>query len=39
MVLTVFGFNVLGAGLLWLLGTGLREHAAGQLTWMRSRAR
>jgi capsular polysaccharide transport system permease protein len=37
MVLTVFGFNVLGAGLLWLLGTGLREHAAGQL--MRARAR
>ncbi len=40
MVLTAFGFNVLGVGLLWLLGTGLREHAAGtQLTWMRSRTR
>lgn len=40
MVLTVFGFNVLGVGLLWLLGTGLREHAAGsQLTWIRSRTR
>jgi capsular polysaccharide transport system permease protein len=40
MVLTVFGFNLLGVGLFWLLGTGLREHAAGtQLTWMRSRTR
>ncbi len=40
MVLTVFGFNVLGAGLLWLLGTGLREHAAkDQVSWTRSRTR
>jgi capsular polysaccharide transport system permease protein len=40
MVLTVLGFNVLAIGVFWLLGTGLREHAAGtQLTWMRSRAR
>ncbi len=40
LVLTVFGFNVLGAGLLWLLGTGLREHAArDQAIWTRSRTR
>ncbi len=39
MVLTAFGFNVLGAGLLWLLASGLREHAAGQVSWMRSRTR
>lgn len=30
-ILTVFGFNILGAGMAWLLFTGLREHAAGQL--------
>ena len=28
MVLTVFGFNVIGLGVIWLLGSGLREHAA-----------
>jgi capsular polysaccharide transport system permease protein len=28
MVLTVLGFNVIGAGLLWLIGAGLREHAS-----------
>ena len=28
MVLTVFGFNVIGMGVIWLLGSGLREHAA-----------
>ncbi len=27
MVLTIFGFNVIGAGVLWLIGAGLREHA------------
>jgi capsular polysaccharide transport system permease protein len=27
-VLTVFGFNIVGLGVLWLVGTGLREHAA-----------
>jgi capsular polysaccharide transport system permease protein len=27
-VLTVFGFNVIGMGVLWLIGAGLREHAA-----------
>ena len=27
MVLTVFGFNVIGAGVLWLLIAGLSEHA------------
>ena len=27
-VLTVFGFNVIGLGVLWLIGAGLREHAA-----------
>jgi capsular polysaccharide transport system permease protein len=27
-VLTVLGFNVIGFGVLWLLGAGLREHAA-----------
>ena len=30
MILTAFGFNLLGAGLAWLLFTGLREHAAGK---------
>ena len=39
MVLTVFGFNVPGAGLAWLLISGLREHAAGQFRTMRSRTR
>ena len=38
LILTVFGFNVIGAGLAWLLFTGLREHAAGQLR-RRSRTR
>ena len=38
MILTVFGFNLIGAGLAWLLFTGLREHAAGQVR-RRSRAR
>jgi hypothetical protein len=28
MVMTVFGFNVIGIGVIWLLGSGLREHAA-----------
>jgi capsular polysaccharide transport system permease protein len=28
MVATVFGFNIIGMGVLWLLGSGLREHAA-----------
>ena len=28
IILTAFGFNVIGAGVLWLIGTGLREHAA-----------
>jgi capsular polysaccharide transport system permease protein len=28
MILTVFGFNIIGAGVLWLIGAGLREHAA-----------
>ena len=28
MVLTIFGFNVIGVGVLWLVGAGLREHAA-----------
>jgi len=28
MVLTIFGFNVIGFGVLWLIGAGLREHAA-----------
>jgi capsular polysaccharide transport system permease protein len=28
MILTVFGFNVIGVGVLWLIGAGLREHAA-----------
>jgi capsular polysaccharide transport system permease protein len=27
-VLTIFGFNVIGVGVLWLIGAGLREHAA-----------
>lgn len=27
MIFTVFGFNVIGAGVVWLLVTGLREHA------------
>ena len=27
-VLVVFGFNVIGLGLLWLIGTGFREHAS-----------
>ncbi len=27
MALTIFGFNVIGAGVLWLLIAGLREHA------------
>jgi len=27
-VLTVFGFNVIGLGVFWLIGAGLREHAA-----------
>jgi capsular polysaccharide transport system permease protein len=27
-VLTVFGFNVIGLGVLWLIVSGLREHAA-----------
>jgi capsular polysaccharide transport system permease protein len=30
MVLTVFGFNVVGMGVLWLIGSGLREHTAAQ---------
>ncbi len=37
MVFTVFGFNVLGAALVWLLGTGLHEHAAA--TRLRARLR
>ena len=28
MVLTVFGYNVIGLVVLWLIGSGLREHAA-----------
>jgi capsular polysaccharide transport system permease protein len=28
MVLTIFGYNLIGAGVLWLIGAGLREHAA-----------
>ena len=28
MVLTIFGFDVIGFGVLWLIGAGLREHAA-----------
>jgi capsular polysaccharide transport system permease protein len=32
MTLTVFGYNVIGIAVLWLLGTGLREHAAARST-------
>jgi len=28
MVLTVLGFNVIGWGIIWLIGAGLREHAS-----------
>ncbi len=28
-VLTVFGFNIIALGIAWLIGSGLREHAAG----------
>jgi capsular polysaccharide transport system permease protein len=27
---TVLGFNIIGVGIFWLVGTGLREHAAGR---------